>query len=318
MIDEAEDLVRCQNGDTMPVTVLGCGRFVGTGVRVTRRIRQTRGGTLVHVVDVFRSVDGQQHALDLHWLNVFRDPPGDPEPSFQLPWVSGDYEIPASGRQRPAPPGAPFTIFARANHHAGDGERPWPQGAIVFDTPASGPIEFFSPTEFIVPMNVTVPAGGEATVRQSFVTALTRAEAAEVAAAAEDGFVAPTVAITAPAEGASFSQSPIVDVTGTAADGARRPAVTLNGTEVAVGADGAWSGRVTLAPGDNTADRRGPRRRGRRGDRDPPRDLHPDRPTRQRPHEARPLEGVALGEAVPGGAAARRCASASARPRPSG
>ena len=45
MIDEAEDLVRCQNGETMPVTVLGCGRFVGTGVRVTRRIRQTRDGT---------------------------------------------------------------------------------------------------------------------------------------------------------------------------------------------------------------------------------------------------------------------------------
>ena len=52
VIDEAEDLVRCQNGDTFPVTVLGCGRFVGTGVRVTRRIRQTRDGTLVHVVDV--------------------------------------------------------------------------------------------------------------------------------------------------------------------------------------------------------------------------------------------------------------------------
>jgi hypothetical protein len=56
-IDEAEDFVHCRDGDPYPVKASECGAWAPTGVRLARRITQTRNGTLVFFTDVFTSVD---------------------------------------------------------------------------------------------------------------------------------------------------------------------------------------------------------------------------------------------------------------------
>ena len=62
----------------------------------------------------------------------------------------------------------------------------------------------------------------------------------------------PSVSITSPANGSSIvSSNPTVTVSGNASDGVGLSSLSLNGKAVTVGAGGAWSIPVTLAPGTN-------------------------------------------------------------------
>ncbi|HEX8122280.1 MAG TPA: hypothetical protein VF549_13545 [Solirubrobacteraceae bacterium] len=247
MIEE-EDLVRCRDGDPWPVKKEQCGAWVPTGVRVLRRIVQTRGGKLVLVVDAFRSVDGREHALDLHWTEAVR-PPNAAHASFQFPWAGDAYATHAANDKVPATSSVPSRIFVRTKESAPDGDRDFPQALVMYDRPL-GESVFTSAETFVAPTELTVPAGGETTVRHAYGMATTRAELVELGGLVDDKWTAPAVEITGPAEAAVLTVAD-VDVTGRASD-TSLASVTLNGSPVTVGADGRWTGRTHLAEGANT------------------------------------------------------------------
>ena len=113
-VHEEQDLVRCRDGDPMPLAEPGCGAFVPSGIRVERDIHQSRDGTLFEFETRFRSVDGQEHALDLLWTERFYDghvPPS--EPGFQFPGNGDAYAAHAAGDTIPAPDGCRHDLRAR-------------------------------------------------------------------------------------------------------------------------------------------------------------------------------------------------------------
>ena len=195
---EDQDLVACEGpAPTWPPSAAACGKWVPTGVHSRHTVRQEREGTLVRIEDVFSSTDGAEHALDLHWDQFFGNPPGAASPAFRFPWAGDAYSPHVEGDTIDPPPGAPFTIFVDTNDQAPDGDRLWPQGAMVFDQPAGRP-EFFLPQEFVLPMTATVPAGGSITFRHAYAAGTTVAEVAEVARGVEDEWRGPVVPIAAP------------------------------------------------------------------------------------------------------------------------
>ena len=202
-IHEEQDLVRCRDGDPMPLAEPGCGAFVPSGVRVERDIRQSRDGTLFEFETRFRSVDGQEHALDLLWTERFFDghvPPS--EPGFQFPGNGDAYDAHAAGDTIPAPDGA-ATIFVRTDKAAPDGDRRFAQGVVVYDGPIAGPIRFVSAPHFVVPMTFTVPAAGTVTTRTAYAQGTTRAGLEAVAKEFRDAWVDPPPAVTPPGPGAA-------------------------------------------------------------------------------------------------------------------
>ncbi|HEX8207958.1 MAG TPA: hypothetical protein VF587_17975 [Solirubrobacteraceae bacterium] len=246
---EEEDLVRCADGDPYPVTSSECDHWISTGVRFVRRMAQTRGGKLILISDTFRSVDGAEHALDLLWGQAFRKPNG-AVGSYQFPWNGDGYATHDDPDTVPGTASAPVSIYVRTKSSAPDGDRAFPQGLVMFDH-AVGDIRFADPDYFLVPTALTVPAGGEVTMRQAYALATTRAELAGYAGEVEDQWIAPAIEITSPAEDVTVN-APELDVAGRASDTRSTPTVTLNGEAVALGADGTWARRVTLQPGPNT------------------------------------------------------------------
>ncbi|HEX8122281.1 MAG TPA: hypothetical protein VF549_13550 [Solirubrobacteraceae bacterium] len=250
-IDEEQDIVRCEGpGGGWPPTKEACGRLVSAGVHAKRRIAQTRGGTLVTLVDTFSSTDNQAHTLQANWFEVLYDIEDTHRNGVDLPWIGGGYQQRDDGQKAAAPPSTPASIFVKSDTTKADGERQFPQGVIVADMPI-GEIEFRGDNAFVMPSTVSVPAGGSVTVRHTYAMATTRAALDQVAFEAEDGYVPPTVAITTPGEGAQLSTAAI-DVAGTAGNNKALPAVTLNGRPATVAADGSWTAKATLVPGENT------------------------------------------------------------------
>ena len=200
-IHEEQDLVRCRDGDPMPIAEPGCGAFVPSGIRVERDIHQSRDGTLFEFETRFRSVDGQEHALDLLWTERFYDghvPPS--EPGFQFPGNGDAYDAHAAGDTIPAPDDA-ATIFLRSDKAAPDGDRRFAQGVVVYDGPIAGPIRFVSAPHFVVPMTFTVPAAGTVTTRTAYAQGTTRAGLEAVAKEFVDAWADPPPTVTPPGPG---------------------------------------------------------------------------------------------------------------------
>ncbi|HEV2814930.1 MAG TPA: hypothetical protein VGW10_16865, partial [Solirubrobacteraceae bacterium] len=244
-IDEGYDLVRCELGDPWPVTKSGCGRFVPAGVRFERRTAVTDDGTLIGMIDVLRSLDGRPHTVDMLYTEGMQHA----DAGFAFPWVGDGYATHVTGDTVPGTAG-PASFFVRTKNTAPDGDRRFAQGVIVHDRPI-GQIVFTANTQMLVPIEVTVPEGGSATVRHAYAMARTRAELTDAARRIEDRYVPPTLEITTPAEGATVGTA-IVDVTGRVRDDRGVTAFTVDGRPVPPAADGAWSTPVSLRVGENT------------------------------------------------------------------
>ncbi|HEX8122283.1 MAG TPA: Ig-like domain-containing protein [Solirubrobacteraceae bacterium] len=245
-VDEEEDMVRCAGGDPYPLTSSGCGSFVRSGVRVHRRARQTRGGTLLTLADAFRSTDGQPHALDLLWTQDF----GSADAGTQFPWTGGGYSTRTAGETIPGADATPVAFFVKTNNAAPDGNRRYAQGLVMYDRPV-GEITALKARELLVPTQLAVPAGGEVVLRQAYAMATTRAELEQIAAQVAGDWEPPAVAFAAPADGATVDTAEVT-VTGTARDNHGVASLTVDGRAVPVGADGTWSTTATLHPGANT------------------------------------------------------------------
>ncbi|HEX8122282.1 MAG TPA: hypothetical protein VF549_13555 [Solirubrobacteraceae bacterium] len=248
-IEESEDLVTCEQGaDAWPHTNANCGRLVPTGVRFTRRVRQTREGTLVLMEDVFSSVDGQPHEVDVNWIEDFRRRSGDLPTAYDFTWTGAGFATHDAPDKIAAPP-SPATVFIRGDAGAAEGDRRHPYGVMLWDTPAGEP-EFHNQSRFVVPMKRSISLSGEVHIRWAYAMATTRAEAEQVAAGVRDGWFGPTLEITSPADGSTVT-TPEIDVTGRSVDSEGAPTVTVNDVPATVRADGPWSARVRLHPGRN-------------------------------------------------------------------
>ncbi len=141
---------------------------------------------------------------------------------------------------------------------AGDGEHL--QGAIVYDTPPSGPIAVYRGTKeehhngFEMPYLATIPAGGSYALNMAFVQAYKLSEVEALSSEALAKFPAtsgPSLSIASPANGTTVS-TPNVTVSGTVSDTRVVTSLTVDGQPVAVGPGGAWSTSVPLGEGANT------------------------------------------------------------------
>ena len=118
---EDQDLVRRDGpAPTWPPSAAACGKWVPTGVHSHHTVRQEREGTLVRIEDVFTSTDGAEHALDLHWDQFFRGPPGAAEPAFRFAVGPGRVRRARRGRHdRPPAGGAVHDLRRRERPGAG-------------------------------------------------------------------------------------------------------------------------------------------------------------------------------------------------------
>jgi hypothetical protein len=230
-----------------------CTSYKSSGVELDRTWQSADDGLVAIQTDVFRSVDGAAHSVvaieddDIHTVNG-------PGAALMFPGSSTfqDYAENATV----ALPGGPGTILFKtdsATPAAGDATNP--QGAITYDSaPNGGPLDFSysdesasgNSPEFVLPYDLSVPAGGSSALRFSYVQDYALAN---VESLAQSTFT--TVAITSPTSGATVADSP-VGVSGTASDPTGIQSVTLNGQAATLGANGTWSAEVTLAPGANT------------------------------------------------------------------
>jgi hypothetical protein len=253
-IHEVDPIVRCSPETVFPPTSTSCTSFLSTGVQLERTWQTSNADQVAWMTDTWRSTDGAAHSLNALYDQVTEN--GGKE--------GGAYEFPGAGKfsattkeqmvTLPAGAGKIYYKEDAETPNVGDGEHP--QGAIVYDTPPSGPVSVYQGTAkesqngFEMPYQHTIPVGGSYTIRMAFVQAYKLPEVESLAEAVLASYP-PTLTIASPANGATVIASPIT-VSGTATDTGALTSLTVNGQTVSVGAGGAWSANVTLNPGANT------------------------------------------------------------------
>jgi hypothetical protein len=253
LLEESDQLVKCAPQPTVyPPTPSSCSSFVPTGVEAYMGITQGQGGRAAAVTQWFYSTDGAPHQLDLLEQNQFEHVNEDGE--LEFPWTGeGLTSYATAGQQLPAAPSSPGSFFVKGSESALDGSEQSPQGAVTFSNPPEGETIVGSTLNEVSWVNLhyqrTVPATGAIALGFTYSTAFARAEVERLAAAAQAAYV-PSVAISAPANGTSTSQSQVT-ISGTASDQTALSSLVVNGTSVAV-EEGAWSTNVPLKVGSNT------------------------------------------------------------------
>jgi hypothetical protein len=258
-VSEVDPIVKCSPSTAFPPTASSCKEFVSTGVQLERKWQTSNANEVAWMTDEWKSADGASHAL-----NALYD-----QSTINGAKEGGAYEFPgenvflptAKGETVSLPPGL-GKIYYKVNAGTpsiGDGENP--QGAIVYDTPPSGPVSVYRGTAaadgfngFEMPYQGTIPAGGSYTLHMAFVQAYTLTEVqslAETVLASYPPSSPPALSIAAPANGATVSSSSVT-VSGTVSDTRVITSFTVDGQAVSVGAAGAWSTTVTLNQGANT------------------------------------------------------------------
>ncbi len=257
-IKELDPIVKCSPETVYPPTAKSCTSFAATGVELERTWETGEGDHTAWVTDTWRSTDGAAHSLSALYAQELA---GEEKAggAFKFPGAS-TYSTTVTGQSVsiPAGPGAIYYKEDATMPATGDGVHP--QGAILYDTPPTGPAGFnvgsghseFS--LFEMPYQATIPAGGSYTQHMAFVQAYALAEVEALAKKASERFPAspgPSLSITAPANGTTVS-TPNVTVSGTLADPRVITSFKVDGHPVSVGVGGAWSTSVALAEGANT------------------------------------------------------------------
>ncbi len=259
-IQSEEPIVKCAPASgVFPPRKESCTSFAPTGVTLVRTWQSSDESHLARMTDSWRSTDGTAHAIDVRYVESLRaGTPGTKEAGLYRFPGDGSFAATHDGDTKTLPSGAGVILYKAGPAVPDSGDGVHAQAAIAYDTAPAEPVVFTtgsaSPgrSTFEMPYRWTVPAGGSSpTLRmalaQSFVLGDVSALSEEVVASYH-----PTVTITSPGNGASIaSSSPVVTVSGNAGDGVGLAALTVNGHPAGVGAGGAWSIPLTLAPGAN-------------------------------------------------------------------
>jgi hypothetical protein len=250
-IHEAEDLVVCAPDEVT------CSSFVPSGLHYERTIVTSHDGRAASLTDVVTNTDTVEHSYDFEY-DEFNNDSG--ATGFRVPGET-EYSNRAVGDEVKTGllPVSTFGIaYDTTNPATGVNN---PRGAItVSPQPARLLFDKYDSTTgtaangFWLGFKDTVPAGGSKTMTQDFSMGESQAEVDGYTSQAEGALDAqspPSVAIAAPAEGATVNATPVT-VTGTASDNKGVTSLKVNGADVSVGGDGTWSAPVTLSEGANT------------------------------------------------------------------
>ena len=169
------------------------------GIVLERTSRQEQGGRRIRISDVYRSVDGAAHRLEVRYSASAGGDPYRPAsvvvpPTFRVPWDTGDAYVPGTvDRPIGTPPASGRTtiwLTAATVDHSGLVPVPAPEprplgragraapsppawGAVTYD---SAPVDglFISPTTFVTRFERAIPAGGTASLEHVYTQDLTR------------------------------------------------------------------------------------------------------------------------------------------------
>ena len=258
-VTERDPFVRCSpEANIDPPTETSCTSFAATGVTLERTWTFGSADHVATMLDVWRSTDGKAHEVATNYYNEFEQNKKVGEQGAFL-FAGTSAFAGTTAEETIGLPSGPGTIFYKHNNtttEAGDSIEP--QGAIAYDRPPSGPLKVTEPTNggsnntiYFAPYALKVPANGSSVLRMTFIQGFGLPEIRSAAETAIAGF-APSVSITAPANGASVgTASPSVTVSGTAADSGAIASVSVNGVAATLGAGGSWSASVPLKAGSN-------------------------------------------------------------------
>jgi hypothetical protein len=237
-LSASEPIVRCADGTTAyPPT---CPAWEDAGVRNQSETVGSHGGRLVRHTDVWTNSGSTARQLDV-WYQV--DLAGAPQ--WRFPGEPA-YAPRADGDTIAAPPAGPATALV-ANDPA-QADYLHPRGSLTWSSPPTE-IRFTASTHLYLHYVRTIAAGGAVAISHAFATDGSQ-ESVDALSADARAAMLPSVAITAPADGATVG-SATVTVTGTATDDGP-VLVGVNGHAATVAADGTWSVAVPLQRGANT------------------------------------------------------------------
>jgi hypothetical protein len=234
----SEPIVRCADGTTdYPPT---CPEWEDAGLSDRSKTVGDHGGRLVRHTDVWTNAGSTARQLDV-WYQL--------DTAGAAAWLfPGDtaYAVRTTGEQIPTPAAGPGSALVAAD--AAQADYLNPRGSLTWSS-APSEILFTASDHVYLHYVRTVGAGGAAAISLAFATDGSQAGVDALSADARAA-MQPTVAITAPPDGATVSAS-AVTVTGTATDDGP-VSVSVNGHDATVAADGTWSVTVPLHQGVNT------------------------------------------------------------------
>jgi hypothetical protein len=233
-----------------PPTSSTCPDVAPAGVSLERDISMSDTGSVVTVTmkDIWSSVDGRPHTLDLLYDDFVGPKNPTATPGYEFPGQTA-FTAHVKGDTLPGAGAAPGSIFVHTNLAAPDGDQAEAYGAITFSTPPAGYV-FVGNNEFEEHQVLHIPAGGSTQLTYVYSTGYTLASVGASAAAGQNQ-LREAVAITSPANG-TIVQKPTVTVTGTASAGAGIASLAVSGQAVSVAPDHTWSANIPLNPGPNT------------------------------------------------------------------
>ncbi len=253
-IEEEDPIVECSpEAAVYKPTLTSCTSFVSAGVKLHRTWVTSDEDHVASMTDTWVSTNGAAHTVNARYYNEMTSLEN--TGAYQFPGEASFSET-TKGQTETLPAGAGMILYKTALSLSELGNGIGPQGAIVYDIAPTEPLVFTTGSAashesvFEAPYQRTIPAGGSATMRMSFVQAFGLPEVRTLAAEALAGFH-PKVAITSPATGTTVT-TPSVTVTGTASDSGAISSLSVNGTAVAVSSGGTWSASVALKAGANT------------------------------------------------------------------
>ena len=263
-VDETSPIVKCSpNGAAFhlmtndPAWNTDCTSFTSAGISVNRTVDIDQDGRRTRFIDVWTNTDSVSHDVESLYDEEFSGDGGtNPSPSFAYSWMDpNNFTSPDLGQTIQGPGDSrPATIFVDGNAGSAD-TFTYPQGAVTI-SPAPTSIHWYTKQGSryygTFRFAATIPAGGTAKVTRTYIDGGSKSDIAAKAAAEQDRFGSPLVAITSPADGTT-TDNPSVTVTGTASDpGSGAPGLKVNGEDVTIAGDGTWSKQMTLAQGENT------------------------------------------------------------------
>ena len=246
-ITETDTFWKCNDPSVFPATPASCASVHDSGVHFTRVYLRINDSTRIDVTDTFTSVDGQPHSVFLQYYNYassYEYPAWhfDGEPANSWSVTGDDTQIDN--------PGTPGGVAFRDVEYPDD-QYDTANGSLVWLTQ---PTRIWFTDDSYDPMvehNVSVPAGGAASVTHIFQVANSSAQALDQMNGVLDKQGNPVVTFSSPANGTA-TNSDHATLTGTATDNKGVSSLKINGTSVALAPDGTFAFPASLVAGANT------------------------------------------------------------------
>ncbi|RNL77679.1 hypothetical protein [Nocardioides marmorisolisilvae] len=185
-IKEHDPLVACPKGAPYPPVLATCPKMTGVGVDLDRTYVIVDGGRQVHVIDIWRSVDGKSHLISPYYMNQVHGfdyvANAETDVAVNRRWTFGGFTTYAGQAVYAGPTKLANSILVRDSDTASDPNSLLPRGALTFDFP--GKVDRAGYNNLVLQANsFGVSADGSRTTRQSFVIANNEADMVSKAAA---------------------------------------------------------------------------------------------------------------------------------------